>query len=152
MIGRKRWPAPRAGRRHLATPAALLTLCGLFAVALLVPLPTAPNTARAQVVSRVEDRLPGWNIVRADASWEGAWTVVAACGEREVGFQLVPGHGLAPGDLWLQPEDRFSRTRLQAVSDLTGYLIWFRQGARSLSCRSELARQGQRAVQVPNLD
>lgn len=125
-----------------ATLIAVLALGGLFAIALLAPLPTAPNAARAEIVDRVEDRLPGWSILRTNASWEGAWTVVAACGERQVAFQLVPGHGLAPGDAWLQPVDGYSRSRLRWVSDDRRYLIWYaEEAARSLSCRSEMARQ-----------
>lgn len=133
---------PRAANhRRLRAPAALLALGGLFAFALLAPIPALPNTARAEVMARVENKLPGWEIVRTDSSWEGAWTVVAACGETRLGFQLVPGHGLAPGDAWVRPEDSYSRTRLRTVSDNSDYLVWYddHQGRR-LSCRGELAR------------
>jgi hypothetical protein len=128
-------------RRHLATPAALLALGGVFVAALFAPIPAGPNTARAEVLSRLETRLPGWDIVRTDSSWEGAWSVVAACGGNRLGFQLVPGHGLAPGDAWLRPEDTYSRRRLRAVSDHATYMVWF-DGYRgpSLPCRAELAR------------
>ncbi|HEX2194232.1 MAG TPA: hypothetical protein VHK63_04635 [Candidatus Limnocylindria bacterium] len=124
-----------------ATPAALLLLGGIFAAALLAPIPAGPNAARAEVVERVEAKLPGWAILRTDSSWEGAWTVVAACGANKLGFQFVPGHGLAPGDAWLLPQDAYSRTRLQWVSDHRFYLVWFdeRRG-RELPCRTELAR------------
>ena len=140
--------APRAARgpraathRRLGAPAALLALGGLFAFALLAPIPALPNTARAEVMARVEDKLPGWEIVRTDSSWEGAWTVVAACGESRLGFQLVPGHGLAPGDAWVRPEDSYSRTRLRTVSDNSDYMVWYDDHrGRSLSCRGELAR------------
>ena len=145
----------RAGRLNWrpATPIAVLMLGGLFALALLAPLPTVPSAARAEVMSRVEDRLPGWSIVRTDGSWEGAWTVVAACGARQVGFQLVPGHGLPPGDAWLQPEDGYSRSRLRSVSDHGRYLIWFAgEDARRLSCRSELARQGAGPIRAGTFD
>lgn len=139
-VGRTR--TTRAHQRT-ASPIAILMLGGLFALALLAPLPTAPNVARAEVMERVEDRLPGWEIVRTDSSWEGAWTVVAECGDGQVGFQLVPGHGLAPGDAWLQPEDSYSRSRLRSVSDHGSFLIWYQgEEARTLSCRSEMARQG----------
>ena len=128
-------------RRHLATPTALLALGGVFALALFVPIPAAPNTARAEVMERVEERLPGWDIIRTDASWEGAWTIVAACGGSRLGFQLVPGHGLAPGDAWVKPEDTYTRDRLQHVSDHSTYLVWFDgYRGRSLPCRGQLAR------------
>ena len=128
-------------RRHLATPAALLALGGVFAAALVAPIPAGPNTARAEVMTRLETRLPGWDIIRTDSSWEGAWSVVAACGGNRLGFQLVPGHGLAPGDTWVKPEDTYSRTRLRYVSDHRTYLVWFEgYRGRSLPCRSELAR------------
>jgi hypothetical protein len=124
-----------------ATPVALLLLGGVFATALLAPIPAGPNSARAEVVERVESKLPGWDIVRTDSSWEGAWSVVAACGQNQLGFQVVPGHGLAPGDAWIQPEDGYSRTRLRWVSDHSTYLVWFDEHrGRSLPCRSELAR------------
>ena len=71
---------PRRAARRIPLPAALAMLLVLFAVALLAPIPLQPNAARAQVVSTVSDRLPGWKIVRTRSSWEGAWTVVAACG------------------------------------------------------------------------
>lgn len=133
----------RAGRprRRIATSAALLTLGGIFGVALLAPIPAGPNTARAEVIERVETRLPGWEILRTDSSWEGAWTVVAACGSNRLGFQLVPGHGLAPGDAWVKPEDSYTRSRLPIVSDHSSYLVWYDgHRGRSLPCRSELAR------------
>lgn len=131
----------RAHHPRLSLPAALLLLGGLFAFALLAPIPALPDAARAQVTARVEDKLPGWEIVRTDSSWEGAWTVVAACGEARLGFQLVPGHGLAPGDAWVRPEDSYSRSRLRTVSDNSDYLVWYDgHHGRRLSCRSELAR------------
>lgn len=136
-----RSPRARRLRRRLATPAALLALGGVFAAALLVPIPAAPNTARAEVMERVETRLPGWQIIRTDSSWEGAWTVVAACGGNRLGFQLVPGHGLAPGDAWVKPEDTYTRTRLRTVSDNSSYMVWYDgYRGRSLPCRTELAR------------
>jgi hypothetical protein len=128
-------------RRRIATSAALLMLGGVFGAALLVPIPAAPNTARAEVMERVETRLPGWEILRTDSSWEGAWTVVAACGSNRLGFQVVPGHGLAPGDAWIKPEDSYTRSRLPIVSDNSSYLVWYDgHRGRSLPCRSELAR------------
>ncbi len=124
-----------------ATPVALLLLGGVFATALLAPIPAGPNAARAEVVERVEAKLPGWAIIRTDASWEGAWSVVAACGQKRLGFQVVPGHGLAPGDAWINPEDGYSRIRLRTVSDHSTYLVWLDEHrGRTLPCRSELAR------------
>jgi hypothetical protein len=132
---------PRRPWWRPATPIALLLLGGVFATALLAPIPAGPNAARAEVVERVESKLPGWDIVRTDASWEGAWSVVAACGARRLGFQVVPGHGLGPGDAWIQPEDGYSRMRLRAVSDHSLYLVWLgERPGRSLPCTSELAR------------
>ncbi len=95
--------AHRRRRWRLPTPAAIALLAVVFATALLAPLPVAPNQARAEVMANVERRLPGWHIERARSSWEGAWSVVATCGTLHLGFQLVPGHGLAPGDAWLHP-------------------------------------------------
>ena len=132
----------RGGRQRISTPLALLLLGGVFAFALLAPMPATDNTARAQVVAQVEGRLPGWSIVRTRSSWEGAWSVVAACGTQRLGFQLVPGHGLSPGDAWLHPEDQYTRSRLATISDDFRYLVWFSQPTRmrSLSCQQELAR------------
>jgi hypothetical protein len=118
-------------------------LGALFGAALLAPMPLTHNTARAQVIATVEHRLPGWNIVRTNSSWEGAWTVVAWCGSQQLGFQLVPGHGLSPGDAWLHPDNEFARARLASISDDYRYLIWFGDPVRlrSLSCSQELARE-----------
>ncbi len=95
-------------------------------------------------MASVERRLPGWHIERARSSWEGAWSVVATCGTLHLGFQLVPGHGLAPGDAWLHPEDRYARERLGSISDSWRALIWFAEPigdrTRTLSCRQEMAR------------
>jgi hypothetical protein len=134
----------RRSRRGVPLPVAVLMLVALFAVALLAPIPVLPNAARAQVVSTVSDRLPGWKIVRTRSSWEGAWTVVAACGPLELGFQLVPGHGLPPGDAWLHPDNEYADDRLGSISDDGRFLVWFRDPVRpkALSCRQELARVG----------
>lgn len=136
-------PASRRGaRRRIPAPLAPLLLAGIFAVALLAPMPVTDNPARAQVVAQVESRLPGWRIVHTQSSWEGGWSVVAACGRQRLGFQLVPGHGLSPGDAWLHPEDEYARSRLATISDDFHYLVWFGDPIkmRSLSCRQELAR------------
>jgi hypothetical protein len=119
-----------------------LILGAIFAVALWAPIPAAPNTARAQVMAQVEKRFPGWQITRAHSSWEGAWAVVVNCGRLQIGFQLIPGHGLPAGDVWLHPEDPDARTRLATISDDRTWLVWYSDSvrARSLSCRTELAR------------
>jgi len=138
--------ARRRRRWRLPTPAAIALLAVVFAAALLAPLPIAPNEARAEVMANVERRLPGWHIERARSSWEGAWSVVATCGTLHLGFQLVPGHGLAPGDAWLHPEDRYARERLGSISDSWRALIWFAEPigdrTKTLSCRQEMARIG----------
>ncbi|HEX3220803.1 MAG TPA: hypothetical protein VHU77_12480 [Candidatus Limnocylindria bacterium] len=131
----------RDRRRRISAPLAMLLLAGVFSISLLAPMPSSHNDARAAVVAAVGQRLPGWNI-RTRSSWEGGWSVVAACGPQQLGFQLVPGHGLAPGDAWLHPEDEYARVRLTTISDDYRALVWFRDPVRvrSLSCRQELAR------------
>jgi hypothetical protein len=126
------------GRRVVVT----LALAGVALLALLAPIPTSGNSGCAVLMSQLEQRLPGWHLVRASESWESAFTVVAECGGRLVGFQYVPEHGLPAGDAWLQPDDDFSRSRLAEVTDSHRYLVW-RQRPRtddSLSCREEIAR------------
>lgn len=127
----------------MPAPLALGLLAGLFLIALLMPMPFTRNTAQARVLATLEDRLPGWSIVRTQSSWEGAWTVVAWCGGRQLGFQLVPGHGLSPGDAWLHPDNEYARARLAAISDDYRYLVWFGDPIqlRSLSCQQEMARE-----------
>lgn len=129
-------------RHHRVSPFAPLLLGALFGAALWAPIPTGPNAARADVMAQVERRFPGWRISRASSSWEGAWSVVVSCGTRQVGFQLVPGHGLPAGDAWLHPEDRYSHARLAAISDDRTYLVWYgdAKDARSVSCPTQLAR------------
>ena len=133
-------------RRRISAPLAVSLLAGLFGVALLAPMPFTQNTAQAEVIAKVENRLPGWQIVRTTPSWEGAWSVVAWCGGQQLGFQLVPGHGLRPGSAWLHPEDQYSRDRLSSISDSWRTLIWFAEpiGLRhkTLSCSQEMARLG----------
>ncbi|HTE65050.1 MAG TPA: hypothetical protein VK736_02190 [Candidatus Binatia bacterium] len=128
--------------RHRMTRFAPLLLGAVFGLALWAPIPAWPNTARADVMAQVEQRFPGWRIARASSSWEGAWSVVVSCRDRQVGFQLVPGHGLPAGDAWLHPEDRYSHARLAATSDDRTYLVWYRDAkhARSASCRTQVAR------------
>ena len=63
-------------------------------------------------------------------------------GGRQIGFQVVPGHGLPPQDAWIQPNDEFARSRLAEVSDYSTVLVWraVRITEHTLSCRQELAR------------
>ena len=123
------------------TGTSMLALAGVFALSLSVPVPSLPDDGRQAVMREVSERLPGWTIERLERSWEGAYSVVTWCAGREVGFQLVPGHGLAAGDAWLQPNDSFARDRLRGLSDHWRYLIWFRDQAliNTLSCHEEIA-------------
>lgn len=125
--------------RRLAVIPALAIALGL---GLWLPIPTTGDAHLSTVVSEVRERLPGWRIVRAEPSWEGGYTVVAACASRELGFQLVTGHGLGIGDAWIQPNDLYARSRLSRVSDHDDYIIWYQNPVRerTLTCRSELAR------------
>lgn len=122
-----------------------LTLAGVLAGALLLPVPVLPDGARAAVRTEVRHRLPGWRIERIDPSWEGAYTVVTTCAGLELGFQYVSGHGLLPDDAWIQPNDAYSRRRLTPLSDHYRYLVWYgeRQRPDRLSCQEELARLGE---------
>lgn len=128
--------------RHLRALAVVPLLGAVLGAALLMPIPATGNPQLTNVVDEVQERLPGWRIVRANASWEGAYTVVAACGGRQLGFQFVPEHGLPIGAAWIQPNDAYARDRLEYVSDHSQYLVWYPNPARekTLSCRSELAR------------
>jgi hypothetical protein len=106
-----------------------------------MPIPATGNAQLNQIVGEVRERLPGWRIVQANASWEGAYTVVAACGARQLGFQYVPEHGLPEGAAWIQPNDAYARNRLEYSSDHPEYLVWYPNPARerTLTCRSQLA-------------
>ncbi|HET7684923.1 MAG TPA: hypothetical protein VFM19_00755 [Candidatus Limnocylindria bacterium] len=121
----------------------MLALVAAFWLALVAPIPTTGNAELDRVRTEVEQRFPGWRITRATASWENAFTVVASCAGREIGFQVVPEHGLPVGDAWVQPDDEFSRQRLTEVSDHHKYLVWFEHPLRErqLSCRAEMARE-----------
>jgi hypothetical protein len=129
-------------RLRLRALAGVPFLGGILTLALWMPIPTTGNAPLTDVLSEVHERLPGWHITRANASWEGGYTVVATCGARELGFQLVPEHGLGVGDAWVQPNDEYARSRLAKISDHDVYLVWYRDPPieHSLSCRSELAR------------
>lgn len=136
---------PRPLRTHARAAAGVLTLAGVLAGALLVPVPVLPDDSRAAVRDEVRHRLPGWRIERIDPSWEGAYAVVTTCAGLEIGFQLVRGHGLAPDDAWIQPNDAYARERLSALSDSRRYLVWYGERVRPdrLSCQEELARMGE---------
>jgi hypothetical protein len=125
------------------TAAGITALAAAFWLALAAPIPTTGNEELAHVVSEVTDRFPGWHITHATAAWENAYTVVAQCGGKEIGFQFVPEHGLPVGAAWVQPNDEFTRARLAQVSDHQTYLVWFQHPlqSRQLSCHAEMARE-----------
>jgi hypothetical protein len=137
--------------RSLRIGAAIGTLAVAFAASLWLPIPAAPDAARAQVIDAVDQRLPGWRVERVGPSWEGSYTVVASCAGRHIGFQLVRGHGLRPADAWLQPSDDYTRDRLEQVSDDGQYLIWYHDelSVPSLSCGEEIARRGPLPERTP---
>jgi hypothetical protein len=122
--------------------AVIPTLAAALGLGLWMPIPATGDAHLDRVVTEVHERLPGWRVVRAEPSWEGSYAVVAACGPRELGFQVVPEHGLAVGDAWIQPNDEWSADRLEHVSDHDSYIVWYQNPVRerTLSCRSELAR------------
>lgn len=126
-------------------------LGAVLAVALWAPVPHLGNPGTNQVVAAVEQRLPGWRLVSATTTWEGGYAVVASCGTSQIGFQVIPGHGLPIHDAWVQPNDAFSRIRLSEVSDYPGYLIWRAVPVlpRTFSCRDELAREAETARPAP---
>jgi hypothetical protein len=131
-------------RRWLRVGVAILIVLAVFAAARWLPLPTAGDAARADVLEEVSRRLPGWRVARATQSWEGAWTVVLRCAGHQIDFQYVTGHGLGPGDAWLQPISELSWSRLWPLSDHGRYLIWFGDPTWTPrhSCEEEIARQG----------
>jgi hypothetical protein len=137
------------GLRRL--PAGLLTgglLAAVFAAAAVMPIPTAGNEPLEEVLEEVESRLPGWNVIRANESWENNYTVVAVCADREVGFQVIPARRMAPGDAFIVPDDRFSRSRLRIVADDHRHLFW-RAGSgadHQLVCEDQLAADSRAAA------
>lgn len=128
-------------RGHPRFGAGLMLLGASLAAALLLPIPSTPDVTRGAILGQVHERLPGWQVERVDASWEGAYTVVTSCAGRDIDFQFVPEHGLPLGDAWLQPSDPYSRSRLAALSDNRRYLVWRGDRVRTatLSCREEIA-------------
>jgi hypothetical protein len=131
-------------KRTPNTILALAALAAAFALMLVIPIPSLPDTGRAVVEERVEERLPGWEVQRLDPSWEGGYTVVASCAGLQLDFQYVPGHGLPADDAWLHPSNAHARERLDTLSDHRRYLLWRAQPERAerLSCAEELARSG----------
>jgi hypothetical protein len=135
-------------RRTIRTGASFVALAGILALSLTVPIPSAPDEGEAAVASIVGKRLPGWTVERINRSWEGAYSVVAMCAGREIGFQYVPGHGLPPDNAWLQPSDQYTRERLATISDHWRHLVWYDDPAimDTLSCQEELAGGGDTAL------
>jgi hypothetical protein len=127
---------------RLRRTAAVLALGPVLAIALWAPVPHFGNQGTARIVAAVQERLPGWSVLHAVDTWEGGYAVVASCGSSQLGFQMIPGHGLPLDDAWLQPNDTFTRTHLEELSDYPLYLIWRSEpmAGRTLSCRQELAR------------
>ncbi len=144
----------RTLKSHWRAAAGVLALAAVLPGALLVPIPALPDDGRVEVRRDVRSRLPGWRIQRIDPSWEGAYTVVATCAGLEIGFQLVRGHGLAPDDAWIQPNDAYARERLAELSDNRRFLVWYGDGPRHdhLSCREELAKLGEPPVVPRDFD
>jgi hypothetical protein len=133
---------PSAARRLGRAGAVIVTLAATFLIALTVPIPVVPDAGRAAVRAEVRDRLPGWTVSRLHPSWEGAYTVVTNCADRQVAFQFVPGHGLPVDDAWIQPTNRYARARLAITSDHRQYLVW-RDGSVSptpLQCVDQVAQ------------
>ena len=129
-------------RRYRRLLAGAVALVALTAAALWVPIPRLGDPGVTRVLDQVHARLPGWSVLSATDTWEGGYAVVASCGARQIGFQVVPGHGLPLQDAWLQPNDEYTRSRLQEVSDYSTVLVWRAVPItnRTLSCRQELAR------------
>jgi hypothetical protein len=121
----------------------LLALGLVLAAALTMPIPRLGDPGLNRIVGLAQERLPGWSIVRATDTWEGGYALVARCGTRQLGFQVIPGHGLPPEDAWLQPNDSYAQARLAEVSDYPSFLLWRARPVlnRTLSCHDELARE-----------
>jgi hypothetical protein len=131
-----------------------LALGVVLTLALTIPIPRMGDPGLSRVVGLAHERLPGWSIVRATDTWEGGYALVANCGTRQLGFQVIPGHGLPPEDAWLQANDSYAQVRLAEISDYPTYLIWRAQPVlrRTLSCHEELARavdDGLSASRIP---
>jgi hypothetical protein len=127
--------------RLLRAIGSVVALAALFAAAYLAPIPAVGNADRAGVIALVKERLPGWEVRGATDAWEGATALTVACGGDEIGFQVVPGHGLPASMVWLQPTDGSANRILAEISDYPGYLIWLKRPLvpRALSCQELLA-------------
>lgn len=145
---------PRSLRSRWRAAAVVGTLVVAFATALVIPIPSLPDVGRAGVRTEIRERLPGWTIRRLEPSWEGAYTVVTSCAGRQVGFQLIPGHGLPADDAWLHPTNDYARERLSSVSDHRRYLLWRGDPAdpEALSCREELAQRADAPIRDRRFD
>jgi hypothetical protein len=138
--------------RHLARPSIVIaSLAATFMLALTVPIPAVPDAGRAEVRAEVRDRLPGWSVQRLAPSWEGAYTVVTSCADREIAFQFVPGHGLPVDDAWIQPTNRYAHNRLAITSDHRRYLLWRSDELHygSLACVEEVAQSEEAGEALP---
>jgi hypothetical protein len=140
--------------RTYRTGASFVALAGVLALSLTVPIPSLPDDATASVTRVVHERLPGWTVERVERSWEGAFTVVTTCADRQIGFQYRPAPGPGRGSAWLQPDDPYARQRLATISDHWRHLVWYRDPAivDSLSCRDELAGGAETALEQRAFD
>lgn len=138
--------------RTFRTGASFVALAGVLALSLTVPIPSLPDLGEASVVRVVRERLPGWTVEHIDRSWEGAFVVVTACADREMGFQIRPE--LSPDSAWLHPSDAFTRERLASVSDHWRHLVWYGDPAiaPTLSCEEELAGGSEMASEPTKFD
>jgi hypothetical protein len=137
----RRSPQPKPVARRLRGAAAAGALIGLFLVAWAAPIPALGDAPHASITALLREHLPGWRVASIEGAWEGGTTVELRCGSHRIGVQLVPGHGLPAGDVWLQPADDLSATLLARVSDYEGYLIWLGQPLlpKVLACSQVLA-------------
>jgi hypothetical protein len=148
---------PRRLRGLPAAAALLGAAMATFLGALTVPIPAVPDATADQMIDTIEQRLPGWDVERIGPSWEGAYTVVTACADETVSFQLIPGHGLPEAVAWVRPGDERSHRRLVRVSDHDRYLVWFEEhpAPPQLACIDDVAHElpGEPLARLrPNVD
>lgn len=136
----RRSTQPKLVTRRARGLLAVVALMAVFLVAWAAPIPALGDAPHAAVTALVQEHLPGWQIESIAGSWEGGTTIALRCGDHRIGVQLVPGHGLPAGDLWLQPSDDLSASLLARVSDYDGYLIWLSQPfvPKTLACNAVL--------------